>query len=152
MLYLDTSAFVKEYHNEEGSAYVHEIFRKAKEGEVKLVTSLWTISETINVLDKHKRRKEIADEEFEIVIGAIFSDILDLEESGALEVIDLDTDFVKMSWEMIIKEHLSAADALHLVTALNKKVTGFLAADRKLVKVAKKKGLQAINVEEVSVA
>jgi predicted nucleic acid-binding protein len=68
---------------------------------------------------------EIADKEFEIVIGAIFSDILDLKESGALEVIDLDTDFVKMSWEMIIKEHLSAADALHLVTALNKKVTGF---------------------------
>jgi len=52
---------------------------------------------------------------------------------------------------MIIKEHLSAADALHLVTALNKKVAGFLAADRKLVKVAKKKGLQAINVEKVSV-
>jgi len=74
-----------------------------------------------------------------------------LKESGALEVIELDTDFVKMSWEMIIKEHLSAADALHLVTALNKKVTGFLAVDRKLVKVAKKKGLQAINVEEVSV-
>ena len=74
------------------------------------------------------------------------------KESGTLEVIELDTDFVKMSWEMIIKEHLSAADALHLVTALNKKVTGFLAADRKLVKVAKKKGLQAINVEEVSVA
>ena len=52
---------------------------------------------------------------------------------------------------MIIKEHLSAADALHLVTALNKKVAGFLGADRKLVKVAKKKGLQAINVEKVSV-
>jgi len=150
MIYLDTSAFVNEYHDEEGSAYVHEIFRKAKEGGEKLATSLWTISETINALDKHKRRKEVADEEFEIVIGAIFSDILDLRESGAPEVIELEQ-ILSRCPEMIIKEHLSAADALHLVTALNKKVAGFLAADRKLVKVAKKKGLQAINVEEVSV-
>jgi predicted nucleic acid-binding protein len=71
-----------------------------------------------------------------------------MKECGALEVIDVDTELVKMSWEMIIKEHLSAADALHLVTALNKKVSGFLAADRKLVNVAKKKGMHAINVEE----
>lgn len=77
-------------HDEEGCAYVHEIFRKAKEGGEKLATSLWTISETINALDKHKRRKEVADEEFEIVIGAIFSDILDLRESGAPEVIELE--------------------------------------------------------------
>jgi predicted nucleic acid-binding protein len=150
ILYLDTSALVKEYHDEEGSMYVHEIYRRAKEGKEKLFTSLWSISETINVLDKHKMRRELTDEEFEIVIGAIFSDILDLKERGALEVIEVETDLVKMSWEMIIKEHLSSADALHLVTALNKKVNRFLAADSKLVKVAKKKGLQAINVEEVS--
>lgn len=85
------------------------------------------------------------------MIGAIFSDILDLRERGALEVIEIDTDLVKMSWEMIIKEHLSSADALHLVTALKKKVSTFLAADGKLVNVAKKKGVQAINVEEVSI-
>lgn len=74
-----------------------------------------------------------------------------MKECEALEVIEVDTDLVKMSWEMIIKEHLSAADALHLVTALSKKVTEFLAADRKLLNVAKKKGLQAINVEEASI-
>jgi predicted nucleic acid-binding protein len=149
MIYLDTSAFVKEYHDEEGSEYVHEIFRKAKEGEVILFISLWTISETINALDRHKRRKEIKDDEFGIVIGAIFSDILDLKEHGTLEVIEMDAGLVKMSWGMIIKEHLSAADALHLVTALKKNATVFLAADKKLVAVAEKKGLQAINVEAV---
>ena len=78
-----------------------------------------------------------------------FSDILDLKEHGTLEVIEMDAGLVKMSWGMIIKEHLSAADALHLVTALKKNATVFLAADKKLVAVAEKKGLQAINVEAV---
>jgi predicted nucleic acid-binding protein len=52
MIYLDTSALVKKYHDEEGSEYVHEIFRKAKGGENKLLISLWAISETLNALDR----------------------------------------------------------------------------------------------------
>jgi predicted nucleic acid-binding protein len=148
MIYLDTSALVKEYHDEEGSDYVHELFKKARGGEHKLVISLWAVSETLNALDRHKRRGELGDADFEFVIGAIFSDLLELEELGALDVIELETRLVKLSWELIISDHLSAGDALHLVTALDRNAAKFLAADRRLVTVAKRKGLEALNVEE----
>jgi len=148
MIYLDTSALVKEYHDEEGSDIVHELFRKARSGEHTLIISLWAISETINALDRHKRRGELEDADFTFVIGAIFSDLLDLKELGALEVIELETRLVKLSWELLISDHLSAGDALHLVTAQDRNADRFLAADKKLVAVAERKGLEALNVEE----
>lgn len=36
MVYIDTSAFVKRYHGEEGSEVVNNIFNKGKEGNKKI--------------------------------------------------------------------------------------------------------------------
>jgi len=47
-IYIDSSAYVKEYHDETGSDQVQLIFENAKKGFDVILISLWTISETIN--------------------------------------------------------------------------------------------------------
>lgn len=147
-IYLDTSAYVKEYHDELGSEIVHSIFENAKNGSVLITISLWTISETLNTIDRHFMRHELNEAEYSKVLGAIFSDIYELLENHNLQIVDIDTNLVKMSWEYISSEHLSAADSLHLVTALKSNVERFYAADKKLILAAKNKNLIAIDVED----
>ncbi|CAG1002880.1 MAG: PIN domain protein [Candidatus Methanoperedens nitroreducens] len=148
-IYIDSSAYVKEYHDETGSDQVQLIFENAKKGFDVILISLWTISETINAIDKHFMRREFNEEEYNTVLGAIFSDLLDMVESNNLKIVDIDTNLVKMSWEYISSEHLSAADSLHLVTAIRSNADIFYAADKRLIRAAISKNVKAIDVEEV---
>lgn len=146
-IYIDSSAYVKEYHDETGSDQVQLIFENAKKGFDVILISLWTISETINAIDKHFMRHEFNEEEYNT--GAIFSDLLDMVESNNLKIVDIDTNLVKMSWEYISSEHLSAADSLHLVTAIRSNADIFYAADKRLIRAAISKNVKAIDVEEI---
>jgi len=145
-IYLDTSAFVKNYHTEKGSDQIESRFEDAKNGKCTLVMSIWVISETINALDKHRMRKELSQKELNKIVGTILHDISDLMDKNVLEIVDIETESLKISWEFIINDHLSCSDSLHLVTALQKNCDIFLAADQYLVKVAKKK-ISAYDVE-----
>lgn len=148
-IYIDSSAYVKEYHDETGSDQVHRIFENSNKGFDVILISLWTISETINAIDKHFMRHELNEEEYRTVLGAIFSDLLDMMENKNLKIIVIETNLVKMSWEYISSEHLSAADSLHLVTAIRSNADLFYAADKKLIRVAMSKNLKAVDVEEI---
>ena len=86
-------------------------------------------------------------EEMHKILGAIFHDIYEGVKEGWLVVADITADVLSASREYTVKEHLSAVDALHLVTALYYRCTEFMAADKKLLKVAEKKGLITINPE-----
>jgi len=149
-IYIDTSAYVKEYHDESGSELVHSVFDGAKNGNALLITSLWTISETINTIDRHFMRHELNKEEYNNVLGAIFTDMFEMLDNKNLKIVDIDTNLVKMSWEYISSEHLSAADSLHLVTAMKSNADVFYAADKKLIGVARKRNLNAVDVEELT--
>jgi len=148
-IYIDSSAYVKEYHDETGSDKVHRIFENSRKGVDVILISLWTISETINAIDKHFMRHEFNEEEYRTVLGAIFSDLLDMMENKNLKIIDIETNLVKMSWEYISSEHLSAADSLHLVTAIRSNADIFYAADKRLTRAATSKNLKAVDVEEI---
>jgi predicted nucleic acid-binding protein len=69
--FLDTSAFFKEYHNEEGSDHLHGIFEQARNGRVILCISIITISEVLNALDKIRKRRIISDSECQIIADGI---------------------------------------------------------------------------------
>ena len=145
-IYLDTSAFVKKYHTEDGSDQIELVFENAKKGKCSILMSIWVISETINALDKHRMRNEITQDELNKIVGTILSDISVLMDNNILEIIDIETELLKMSWEFIINEHLSCSDSLHLVTALQRNCDMFLAADKNFIKIAKKK-IDAYDVE-----
>ena len=147
MIYLDTSAFVKRYHTEEGSEVVNKIFDEGKKGNKKIHISYWVISETVNALDKHFNRGGFTKEELKKVMGSLFYDIYSGIKEGYLIVSEISPEILTASWDYIIEEHLSAGDALHLVTALYHGCTEFMAADKKLLRVAEKKGFKVINPE-----
>lgn len=70
-------------------------------------------------------------------------------ENKNLKIIDIETNLVKMSWEYISSEHLSAADSLHLVTAIRSNADIFYAADKRLIGAAIRKNLKAVDVEDI---
>ena len=147
MIYIDTSAFVKRYHTEKGSEVVNKVFDEGKKGNKKICISYWVISETVNALDKHFSRGELTKNDLMKVMGSLFYDIFTGINKGYLTVTEISPEILTASWDYIIEEHLSAGDALHLVTALYNGCTEFMAADRKLLRVAEKKGFKIINPE-----
>lgn len=56
-IYLDTSAFIKGFRNEERSEIVHSILEKCTNGQLTVVISLWTLAESLSALDKAYSKK-----------------------------------------------------------------------------------------------
>ncbi len=146
--FLDTSAFFKEYHDEEGSDHLHSNFKQAKNGDVTLCITIITISEVLNALDKIRKRRIISASECQIIADAILSDIVELTERGRLEIHEVKTSIIRASWDLILTNHLSAIDAIQVITAHESGADIFLAADRYLLSQMQEIGLKTWNVEE----
>ena len=56
LVYLDSSAIVKQYVEEAGSEKVCELYDSTLAGELTLSFSVWNIGEVLEVLDKYRRR------------------------------------------------------------------------------------------------
>jgi predicted nucleic acid-binding protein len=82
LFFLDTSAFFKEYHDEEGSHHLHDIFDQAKKGRITLCISIITISEVLNALDKIRKRQIISDHECQIIADAILFRYCRIDRTG----------------------------------------------------------------------
>ena len=122
-IYLDTSAFVKRYCEEEGSEIVNEIFESGKE----IVTSYWTLAEATAAIDKKVTKRQISAEERDFVLSFLLSDVFDRN--------------------IILTHHISADDALQLFSCIVSLSPIFLASDKALVRAAKREGLKAFDAE-----
>ena len=151
MNYLDTSAFVKNYRNEEkGSIVVQKLINDAKAGKEQIVSSFFVVGETVSVLDKWTRYKYISDEECFALIKTFLGDLRDLFDGGALSLEPVSTSAILNCLELITKHHISMNDAIHLYTALAS-VTPlglFVCSDGNLLRAAKAEGLKVLNPEE----
>lgn len=107
-IYLDTSAFLKEFTKENGSEVVHRIFEKCENGPVTIITSRWTRNEATAALDRKHRREDITDSERDVVIFTILKRI---EKLGSKIVeIRLTNEVLGSSSGIITDKHLSADD------------------------------------------
>lgn len=77
-IYLDTSAFLKEFSEEPKSEIVHRIFEMCRERKVTIVTSRWTINESVAALDKKRKMGEITDSERDQVIFTMLRTVEEL--------------------------------------------------------------------------
>ena len=151
MNYLDTSAFVKNYRNEEkGSFTIHKLINDARSGKEQIMSSFFLVGETVSVFDKWTRYKYISDEECSELIKTFLGDLKDLFDSGILALEPVSTSTIINSLELITKHHLSMNDAIHLYTALanNTLPSLFVCSDSNLLKAAKAEGLTVFNPEE----
>jgi len=147
-VFLDTSAFFKEYHDERGSDILHDIFNQAKNGRMVLCISVLTISEMLNALDKTRRRHIISDSDCLTVADAILYDITELTKKESMKIYEPTEHIIRSSWDLILTHHLSAIDSIQVITAIDCGADIFLAADRYLLSQAQELGISTWNVEE----
>ncbi len=138
--YIDTSAFVKRYSKERGSEAINRVF----ESEHELATSHWTLAETVAAIDKKVAKKQITKDERDLAISVVFSDILDKN----IIFTKLADEFLYPVTEKILEHHLSADDALQLFSCMVSLSPILLAADKALLKAAKKEGIDVIDMEK----
>ncbi len=81
-VYLDTSAYLKAFSDEKGTETVSKLFKACKSGRLYLVTSQWTLSESMAVIDRKYRRGEMDLEERKTVIATLLNETIKLAESG----------------------------------------------------------------------
>jgi len=137
-IYLDTSALVKRYCEEEGSDVVNEVF----ESDNEIVTSYWTLAEAVAAIDKKVAKRQISEEERDFVISVLFSDVL-----NRITFVRISNEFIEAIIEMILAHHISADDALQLFSCIISISPIFLAADKGLIRAAKEESLNAFDVE-----
>ncbi len=150
MKYLDSSAFVKHYRNEEsGSDIINKLFDDARAGKEQLVSSFIVIGEIISVFDKWTRQRYISSNECAELVKIFIREIKELTDAGILLLENVSTSTVINCLDLIIDRHLSLNDAMHLYTALTNRemVEVFFCSDENLLKAAKAEGLEVLNPE-----
>ncbi len=89
-VYLDSSAFVKEFSEEIGSEIAHKLFTACENGKIELATSQWTIGESIAAIDRKFRRHEITEEQRELIVASLLGRTAHLVNNNYLIIVSLD--------------------------------------------------------------
>ncbi len=130
MLYLDTSAYLKRFNNEESSELIKKIFTKSDEYKLEIATSIWTVSEAIASLDQAYKKRGIIDvAQRNSTISSLLGKTFDMVKEGKMQMIIPNEDLIYGSWDMIRLRHLSADDALHAFSAKVGKCDSMVLAD-----------------------
>jgi predicted nucleic acid-binding protein len=141
--YLDTSALVKRYYTEKGSAWVHSLFQP----ENVLMASKVAYAELLAALARKRREKEITEANFTHVVASFQGE---WKEFVVAEV----TEAVFTDLLALVKRHpLRGFDAIHLCTALwfRKRLKTdiiFVCADHNLFTAAEREGFGVYNPEQ----
>lgn len=139
-VYLDTSAIVKRYVEEEHSDVVDEIYDGAHAGRIEIGFSLWNIGEVAAVLSKYARRGVLEDPKavFERFVGESRL----LSRLGQAEVVPITYGLMSSAVGYVLKHSMYIADALQMASAEN--FDEFLTFDEELARVARSEGLKVV--------
>jgi predicted nucleic acid-binding protein len=140
MIYLDSSALVKRYVQEEGTDCVKSILA----GNGLITTSKFTYPEILSALMRKVRAGEIERRRFNGIVETFD------EDWDHVLVLDFHNDLLRIVKVLIEKHPLKAADAIHLSSALWLKLSSkadvtFVASDSNLLKAAGAEKLQVMN-------
>ncbi len=141
-VYLDTSAFIKRYLEEEGSTRVDSLFDEAYRENAVIITSQWNIGEVAVVLDKYHRRGIIPD--VKRVFGLLYNEMSTMVKMNSMHIIPVLGEMIANSLPLIFTHQIYIADALQIETCRYEGCDQFFTFDRKLNTIAVKEGLQIV--------
>jgi predicted nucleic acid-binding protein len=135
--FLDTSASVKRYHNEEYSDLVNEIFRK-----YAIVISELSLVELTSAINRKALDGVLSEEDFLTILNFFRKDLANFT------ILRFDTNVINSAIEIVIKHNLKTLDALQLAFAMRIKDYKplFISFDEKLSRAAKKEGFKVIDI------
>jgi len=145
--YLDTSSIVKRYVEETGSPVADFIYAKAEAGVHHIVMSLWNVGEVIGVLDSYRARELLDDEALHKALKSFLAESEKMIRLGSVRILPLTVDTLTETYALVLRHHIYQADALQVATCKTSASNMFLSADKKLLKVARAEGLDALNIE-----
>ncbi len=144
-VYFDTSAVIKEFVLEKGSELIDRITNAARDQKLQIVSSVWSISESIAVIDRLSRQKseetgkpKLSTHEKQEIISTFVERVLESDENSNFFFAPIAHEIVSKSRILIDGYHISADDALHVYTAYIFDCTFFLIHDHKTVNRIKK--------------
>ena len=148
--YMDPSALVKRYHDEEGTGLVNKLFGKLEARQERFTASVWSIAESVAVLNRIKNRLKMEEDDFSKILMSFLSEI---KQFHFLAVND---ERVLASIPYSLTHNINSSDGLHLKTVkdLEKAVNllgqtvVLVAADRRFLRAAENEGITTFNPEE----
>ena len=146
-VYLDTSGLVKRYVEEEGTEVIDRLYEETEAGRATTSFSIWNIGEALGVLDRYHTRGLLSEDELHKSFRSLASETVKMIRLGSLQVLPITSGSLVESWTLVLRHHIYAADALQISGAREAGCDLFLAADRRLVKVATEEGIEAIDIE-----
>jgi hypothetical protein len=135
-LFFDTSAFIKRYISEPGSAAVESLCSESTDVALAIVCPV----EILSAINRIKREGRISAVEYDKINAALLGDIRDIT------LIAIDTRVVNYSIRAIETSPLKALDSIHIACALVWKPDYFISSDFQQIAGAKKMGLAVKHV------
>jgi predicted nucleic acid-binding protein len=138
--FFDTSALVKRYYDEPGTAIVDELI----ESDASVVISSLSIIETVSAFRRKYNRDEITEEAMNSLLSEFFDEALD-----NFVILPMEESLLQFSFDLIVDADLRTLDSLQLAAALSLDSDDqdpvFVCADSELISTANDNGLETIN-------
>ncbi|MDH5440074.1 MAG: type II toxin-antitoxin system VapC family toxin [Candidatus Bathyarchaeota archaeon] len=147
LVYLDSSSIVKRYVEERGSEVVDAVYAKSETGELGLAFSVWNIGEAFGVFDRYVSRGLLPEKALNTILLDFISESTKMIRLGSLQMLPMTTKSLVDSWLLVLKHHIYEADALQISTSKEADCSLLLSADARLVQIAEKEGINAVNIE-----
>ena len=148
LFYLETSAMLKRYRPEVGSAFIQELLTRKRTGE-ELLTSHFTILEVTGVASRMLRGRLLDVSQYERIVIGLLQDISDY----GIAVLPVDEDIVSDALRFYPEYSLRGSDAVHFASAVrvNQQLVGepcyMVTADHELGDACQRYGLGLLNPE-----
>jgi uncharacterized protein len=142
-IFLDTSAWVKFFLQEEGTTKIQDfLLTEWLSGTHVFTASPITYAETLSTLKRAHRGQRLGDEEFARAVS-LFE-----EQWANTQVVAVDMELITRSGQLAKEYGLRGCDAFQLATALQAQTNLFIGADLELNDTAKICGLTVWNPTE----
>lgn len=142
--FLDSSALVKRYHRETGTAAVDRIIK----GTGRVIISSLAVLEVTAALTRKKNEGNILEDVYQGLLGEFGRDALE-----KFFVLSLDDSLISTGISLVTERGLRTLDALQLSAALQTwqfaNDLSFVSADKRLNRAAGLLGLAVVNPEDV---
>lgn len=142
MVYLDSSALVKRFIDEDGSAFVDHIFRRHS----PIFTSRLSYAEIHSCFARLKRERALSGKKHAAASKRFDKDF------GGYRLVELTAEIFGIARVLLERHPLRALDAIQLASAARlRQVAGnalfFAGADRRLLDIAAREGFRSVDVE-----
>lgn len=143
-VYLDSSAIVKRYSRESGTAGIVALYRSAYAGHTTLCFSEWNVGEVLGVLQR-KARLASRPRAYAGRKGRLHGELATLARLRFLEIAAVGSRLLRDSWSVMERHGMYVADALQIVTARDQACDHFVSGDGDLRAAAGAEGLDALD-------